>query len=442
MSTVYLGTIAHLRADPFVTDGALEIIERGALWVGEDGRLLAVGERDEVLRRLPSVSCVECVGGWLLPGLIDAHLHFPQYYAVAAPNRGLLSWLQETVFPAELAFEDGHYAAQVAEHLILRLLRGGVTCAAVFGSQFPQATRALFEAASRLGLRLIAGITLMDCEGPPGLLTDPETAYRINEEFILRYHACERLYYALTPRFALACSPALLEVCGALKDRYPDAYLQTHINETEAEISSVAAAFPNARDYLEVYDRFGLVGKRTILAHNLHPTEAELARLGALGCSVCHCPSSNLFLGSGLFPLQRHLEHRIPLAVGTDLGAGLNFSVWQELAEAYKVQRLQGVSLSAGELLYLVTLGAAKALGLEQEIGNFEPGKWADFWLLDPCGDGYLSERLKRCRDLEEALFVLMHLAGPAHLQASYVAGQVVAQSGRAAGAAGNPAGS
>ncbi|WP_022947975.1 guanine deaminase [Methylohalobius crimeensis] len=427
MSTVYLGTVAHLQGDPFAASGALEIIERGALWVGDDGRIVAVGERDAILPRLPaSVGRVEYREGWILPGLIDAHLHFPQYYAVAAPNRGLLRWLRETIFPAEAAFRDRAYAARVADKLIWHLLRGGVTCAMVFGSQFLDATEALFEAAGRGGVRLIAGVTVMDRDGPEELLTDPETVYRSSEAFIRRYAGHPRLHYALTPRFALTSSVELMEALGALKKRYPQVYLQTHINETREEIAAVARDFPQASHYLDVYDRFGLLGDKTILAHNIHPGEMELARLAESGCGICHCPSSNLFLGSGLFPLERHLEHGVPLAIGTDIGAGLNFSVWGELAEAHKVQRLRSVSLDAGQLLYWVTLGAARALGLDREIGNFEAGKWADFWVLAPNDDDYLNERLQRCRDLEDALFVLMHLAARSPSRATYVAGKAL----------------
>ncbi|MBN2700068.1 MAG: guanine deaminase, partial [Methylothermaceae bacterium] len=296
----------------------------------------------------------------------------------------------------------------------------------VFGSQFLDATEALFEAAGRGGVRLIAGVTVMDRDGPEELLTDPETVYRSSEAFIRRYAGHQRLHYALTPRFALTSSVELMEALGALKKRYPQVYLQTHINETREEIAAVARDFPLASHYLDVYDRFGLLGDKTILAHNIHPGEMELARLAESGCGICHCPSSNLFLGSGLFPLERHLEHGVPLAMGTDIGAGLNFSVWGELAEAHKVQRLRSVSLDAGRLLYWVTLGAARALGLDREIGNFEAGKWADFWVLDPGDDDYLNERLQLCRDLEDALFVLMHLAARRPSRATYVAGKAL----------------
>ncbi len=425
MTTVYLGTLAHLRNDPFQYPWALEIIERGALWVDAGGRIVACGEADEVRPHLPPETEVVDFGrAWLLPGLIDAHLHFPQYHVVAAANRGLLSWLQQSVYPAELAFRDPVYAAEIAEALVSRLLRSGVTTAAMFGSQFFEATEALFEAARRQGLRLIAGVTLMDRDGPPPLLTSPETAWRTCEQLLQRYHDHPGLHYALTPRFALSCSPALLQMCGEFRRRYPWVYVQTHINETREEVAAVLRAFPDALHYLDVYDRFGLLGRRTLLAHNIHPQGSEMRALVESGSSVCHCPSSNLFLGSGLFPLRRHVQHGIAVAVGTDIGAGLHFWVWEELAECYKIQRLQGESPTVAQLLYLVTLGAARALALEHEIGNFAPGKLADFWVLDVSGDFYLNQRLQRCQSLEDQLFVLMHLARAEHCRGVFVAGR------------------
>ncbi len=425
MTRAYLGTLAHLRRDPFQYPGALEIIERGALWVDERGRIVACGDAGRIRRQLPpDVEIVDFGRAWLLPGLVDAHLHFPQYHVVAAANRGLLSWLRDSVYPAELAFRDPRYAAGVADALVGRLLRSGVTTAVMFGSQFPEATEALFEAARRRGLRLIAGVTLMDRDGPEPLRTDPETAWCTAERLLRRYGDDPRLRYALTPRFALSCSPELLRMCGEFRRRYPQVYLQTHINETREEIAAVLRAFPDALHYLDVYDRFGLLGPRTLLAHNLHPQGSEMRALAESGSSVCHCPGSNLFLGSGLFPLRRHVQHGIPLAVGTDVGAGLHFWVWEELSECYKIQRLQGEAPTVAQLLHLVTLGAAQALALESEIGNFAPGKAADFWVLDVAGDPYLDRRLRRCQSLEEQLFVLMHLARPEQCRAVFAEGR------------------
>ncbi len=428
MDTVFLGALAYLLDDPFQRSAALEIIERGAIRVGADGRIRAAGERRVVCAGLPSDSRVVDYGdAWLLPGLIDAHLHYPQYYALAAANRGLLSWLEQTVFPEEQAFSSQAYAARVADALVRRLLGGGVTTAVVYGSRFAPATAVLFDAAKRHGLRLFAGVTLMDRNGPGPLLTDPDSAWRLCETFYSRCQDEQDLHFVLTPRFALSCSPALLEMCGEFKRRFPDVYVQTHINENREEIDQVGRAFPEAQHYLDVYDQYGLLGPRTLLAHDVHPQGAELRRMAETGCVVCHCPSSNLFLGSGLFPLRRHLQHGISLALGTDIGAGLHFSVWNELSEAYKIQRLQGVGLNAAQLLYLVTLGPARALGIEDRAGTFKAGAMADFWVLDPTNDPYLCERLDRCEDAESPLFTLIQLARH-HCRATCIRGRIVEQ--------------
>jgi guanine deaminase len=425
-TTIHTGTLAHLRADPFTTGGALEIIPGGALAVAADGRILAAGERGAVVAAHPERVLVDHGSNWLIPGLIDGHLHFPQFYATAAPGADLLDWLERSILPAELAFADTAFAVRTAERFVARLLAAGTTTAVVFGSQFPAATEALFEAAARTGLRLVAGLTLMDRAGPPALLQTVATAVEGMERLIALCRDQPRLHYALTPRYPLACSPGLMEACADLLHRHPECYLQTHINEQPREVAAIRAAYPDRRDYLDVYDRYGLIGPRTLLAHSIHSTPAELDRMAEARCAVCHCPTSNLYLGSGLFPLRRHVERGIPVAVGTDIGAGTEFSVWRELAEAFKVQRIQGESPSAAELLYLATLGGARALGLDEETGNLEPGKDADFMVLNTAEDPYLATRLRRSKNLEDQLFALLHLAGESHVQATYVDGRRV----------------
>jgi len=429
--TVHTGTLAHVRGDPFARTDALEIVEHGALAIDGSGRIVLAGERKTVLDAVPESEIVDHGDAWLIPGLIDAHLHFPQFYATAGFGNGLLDWLENTVFPAEAGFADEFLARTAAERFVERLLASGTTTAMVFGSQFYDANVALFDAAGRSGLRLIAGMTLMDRNAPAVLLRTAEQAADPVEKLIGLCQGAPRLHYAITPRFALSCSPELLEMCGALLRSHPASYLQTHINETRAEIAAVRAAFPQSRHYLDVYDRFGLVTERTVLAHSLHTSEAELDRMAEAGCAVCHCPTSNGYLGSGLFPLQRHLRHGIRVAVGTDIGAGTQFSVWRELSEAYKVQQLQGFRLDAGQLLYLATLSGAKALGLENEAGNFEPGKSADFFVLNYEEDRYLAARLDRCDNAAERLFCLLQLADDRHIRSTYVHGRLATPSGK-----------
>jgi guanine deaminase len=422
-TTLHLGTLAHLRADPFVRSDALEIIRSGALAVDSAGRIAAAGEQSALLSAFPDAAVVDHGRAWLIPGLIDGHLHFPQFYATAAFGGELLDWLERSILPAEEAYADEAFAAPAAERFVARLLACGTTTAMVFGSEFYPATAALFEAARAAGLRLIAGLTLMDQNASANLLLTVNEAVDGMRRLIDLCAEQPRLHYAITPRYALSCSPALMEACADLLRAHPDCYLQTHINESHAEIEAVRAAFPEDRHYLDAYDRHGLIGPRTMLAHSIHTTSAELSRMAEARCAVCHCPTSNLFLGSGLFPLRKHLDHGIPVAVGTDIGAGTQFSVWRELAEMYKVQRVQGFGLSAAQLLYPATLGGAKALRLDHETGSFEPGKSADFFVLGYEDDAYLAARLERCESAEAQLFCLLHLAGEAQVRATYVSG-------------------
>lgn len=424
-TTLHTGTLAHLRDDPWVRADALEIIADGALAVGAAGHIAATGERAALRAAFPDAAVIDHGRDWLLPGLVDGHSHFPQFYATAAPGDGLLDWLEHSVFPAEAAFIDPEFAARTAERFVTRLLASGTTTALVFGSEYYPANAALFAAAQTAGLRLVAGLTLMDRNAPPILLQTIDQAVDGMERLMALCADQPRLHYAITPRYPLACTETLLTLCGELLRDRPACYLQTHINENHGEIAAVRAGFPDSRDYLDIYDRFGLIGPRTVLAHSLHSSDRELARMAETGCAVCHCPTSNLYLGSGLFPLRRHLEHGIPLAVGTDIGAGTEFSVWRELADAYKVQRLQGVGLDAGQLLYLGTLGGARALRLDHETGNFAPGKSADFFVLGYGGDDYLARRLERCANLQDQLFCLLHLAGTAQVRATYVQGKI-----------------
>jgi guanine deaminase len=428
-TTLHAGTLAHLRDNPFVRTGALEIIPDGALAVDEAGRIAAAGARSTVAVAFPGAAVVDHGADWLIPGLIDAHLHFPQFYATAAYGGELLDWLEQSILPAEAAYADAAFAARTAERFVARLLAAGTTTAMVFGSEFYPATLALFEAARAAGLRLIAGLTLMDRQAPEPLRQTVDEAVDGMRRLIAFCRDQPRLHYAITPRYALSCSPELLAACGELLRDFPECWLQTHINENPAEIAAVRAAFPEARHYLDVYDRHGLIGPRSLLAHSLHSTGAELSRMAEARCAVCHCPTSNLYLGSGLFPLRKHLERSIPVAVGTDIGAGTKFSLWGELAEMYKVQRVQGFGLDAAQLLYPATLGGARALGLERETGSFAAGKSADFLVLGYAEDDYLAARLERCDSPEARLFCLLHLAGEAQVRATYVAGTKVASS-------------
>jgi guanine deaminase len=426
MSALHKGRLAHLRGNPFAEADALEVFLAGALLVDEAGRVQAAGASADIPVAGAGMEIIDHGDAWLLPGLVDGHIHFPQYYATAAYGGSLLEWLERSILPAETAYADPMLAAAAAQSFVRHLLSAGTTTALVFGSQFLPANLALFDAAEAAGLRLIAGMTLMDQGGPEILWHSIGQAQADAETLIARCQASELLHYAITPRYALSCSPALLELCADLLRRHPETYLQTHINESRGEIAAVMGHFRDCQDYLEVYERFGLVTERTVLAHNIHASDSELERLARARCAVCHCPASNLYLGSGLFPLARHLAHGIKLCMGTDIGAGTRFSIWENLSDAYKIQQLQGNTLDAAELLYLATLGGAEALRLAHDIGNFQAGKSADFIVLDPVENPYLQARLAYCEQPQDQLFCLLHLAAERDIQAAYVRGRAV----------------
>lgn len=423
---IHLGVVAHVRGNPFETDDVLEIFEDGALHVNGAGEVAAVGPRARVIAAAPGVPVLDHGLAWILPGMVDGHSHFPQYHAIAADGGQLLQWLKSTIFPGEARFSDPVFARRTAVKFVARLLASGTTTAMVFGSQFPHATRALFDAAREGGLRMIAGMTLMDMNGPEELFTPPDRVFEWTEAILQGIAGEALLAYAITPRFALACSERLFTICGELLEKFPFLYVQTHINENREEIEAVKAKHPDAAHYLDVYRSMGLLSARTVLAHGIHSTREELEMMAEHGCAVCHCPSSNLFLGSGLFPLASHLDHRIRVLVGTDVGAGAGFSMVGELGYVYRVQQINGFPLHAAHLLYLGTLAGAHALELDQQIGNFILGKQADAFVLKIEPAGYLAERLQHAATPEARLFALLHLAGPECVALTMVAGRVV----------------
>ena len=279
-------------------------------------------------------------GGFLLPGFVDTHVHFPQVRVIGSLGRSLLDWLEESALPEESRMADARYAAETARVFVRALASNGTTTALVFGSHFAPATSCLFEEAEAIGLRVASGLVLSDRLLRPDLHQAPEAAYRESTEMIRRFHGKGRLLYAVTPRFALSTSEAMLEVCQTLLRENPGLRFQTHLNENRQEVAEVARLFPWASGYLAVYERFGLIGRRSVAAHNVHPGPSELERLAASGASVAHCPASNAALGSGIFPLRSHVEAGVRCALGTDVGAGTSFSLLREGLQAYLMQRL------------------------------------------------------------------------------------------------------
>ena len=429
MLTAYRASIFHCVADPVAAarDDATEFFEDGILVV-EDDRILALGDASAMAEAYPNAA-VEHLGDQLiLPGLIDAHVHFPQIDVIGAYGEQLLEWLEHYAYPGEMRYADADYARAAAGFFLDELLANGTTTAAVFTTVHAHSAEALFEAAEARRIRLIAGKVLMDRNSPPELSDTPERAYEESQALIERWHGRGRLGYAITPRFALTSSHEQLSAAGRLAAEYPDTWIQTHLAENEAEIAAVAAAYPDCRSYLDVYDRHGLLRERAVFGHCLHLDETDTRRLGDAGGTAAFCPSSNLFLGSGLFDLAAMRAASVRVALASDVGAGTSLSMLSTMADAYKVLQLRGYSLHATEALYLATLGAAEALGIADRIGSLEPGKEADFIVVDAAATRLSGRRRGQLESVEEQLFALITLGDDRHIARTYVAGERLAR--------------
>jgi len=419
--------IFHTPGNPFGETGALVTFEDGALALAE-GRIVACGDYREVAGVHPDATVRDLRGGYIVPGLIDTHVHFPQVRVLGSIGYTLQDWLEQLALPEEARLNDAGYAAAVAREFVDALASHGTTAAMVFGSHFASAMEILFTIAEQSGLRICSGLVLSDRALLPELRQSPAAAYRESRLLIERFHNKGRLRYAVTPRFAVSASEALLETCGALLREDSSLRFTTHINENGREIEEVARLFPNARDYLAVYERFGLVGPWSVLAHNVHATDAEIGRVAAHGASIASCPRSNAALGSGIFPFRRHVDAGVRCTLGTDVGAGTGFGMLQEGLQMYLMQRVapQPVILTAGQLLYLATRAGAEALGLEDETGDFEKGRAADLVYIKPPRGSVLAGALKRVESSEQVLAALFTLAGAESVHEVRIAGEVV----------------
>lgn len=364
----------------------------------------------------------------IVPGFIDTHIHYPQTEMIGAYGDQLLDWLNNYTFPTESRYSCERHADAMSAFFLRELLSNGTTTALVFGSVHPQSVDVLFSQAQTLNMRLIAGKVMMDRHAPQALLETPEQSYRDTRELIARWHGKGRLGYAITPRFAPTSTPALLAQVQRLREEFPDVWLQTHLSENPQEVAWVKSLFPQSQSYLDVYHRYGMTGGKSVFAHCLHLEEQEWDCLCETRSAIAFCPTSNLFLGSGLFDLQQAWRKRVKLGIGTDVGAGTSFNMLRTLGEAYKVGQLQHYRLSAVEAFYHATLGGARALSLDDKIGNFDVGKEADFVVLDPAVTPLQQLRYANSATPAEQGFVLMTLGDDRNIYRTYVDGKVVYQ--------------
>lgn len=422
---LYRGRLFTPVGDPFAPEasGAYEFHEDGFLAV-DGGRIHSVGDWSAAPNGNHEI--VDFGRDSLLaPGFIDTHLHAPQLEMIGSYGGHLLEWLNRYTFPTEAKFRDPEHARVIAQAFFDQLLRNGTLTALIFSTVHREATECFFVEAEKRRFRAVIGKAMMDRNAPSELLETPEQSYEESRSLIVKWHKRGLLRYAVTPRFAPTSTPALLERAGQLKSEFPDVYVHTHISENRNEVEWVHDLFPEA-EYADVYDRYGLLTDRTILAHGVHLSEEELDLLSRRGARISHCPNSNLFLGSGLFPLHRILRAGVVVGLGTDIGAGTTPSMFTAMADAYKVQQVQGVSLSPFQLWYLATLGGARALSIDGESGSLAAGKSADFLVLDLKATPLISLRSERASSIEDLLAGLIFMGDDRVVRQALIAGGTV----------------
>lgn len=430
-----LGTIVDTPDNPFA-GGELRSLD-GGLAVDESGGIVARGSRAELTERYREAEQLDLAGGLLIPGMVDTHVHFPQVRIIGGLGVPLLDWLEARVLPEEARLADRGYAEEVATEFIAGMLASGTTTALGFGAHFADAMDALFAEASKVGFRLSAGLVLGDRMLREELHTTPERAMAESSALIERWHSAHdvagdkasRLRYAVTPRFALSCSDALLETCRELLGQAENIAFTSHINENRAEVDAVAELFPDSANYLDTYAQHDLVRPESVFAHNVHPKDAELAVLAESGAWVSHCACSNAALGSGLFPMQRHVDAGVNLALGSDVGGGTGFSLFKEGLQACFGQQLLGEGgyrMAAAHMLYLATKAGALALGRGAEVGDLSLGKQFDAVWIYPRPGTSTAAVMNSAEDVVDATTRMFAQATSDDVASVWIAGKRV----------------
>jgi len=414
--------------DPFLVGSESSFrYESDGLIVIRDGTVTAFGPFAVIRDELPPDAAITRYGAdsLIVPGFVDAHVHYPQTQMIAAPGGQLLDWLNTYALPAEQQFADRGHAQEAARVFLRELLRAGTTTAAVYCTVFAESVDAFFEESERLNTRMIAGKVLMDRNAPKALLDPPGGGYDESSALIRRWHGRGRQLYAVTPRFAPTSSPAQMDAAGALWKAHPGTYLQSHVCENRAEIDWVRDLYPARDGYLDVYDHYGQLGPRAVFGHAVWFEERDFRRCHDTGTALAHCPTSNLFLGSGLFRMHdaKRKDRAVRVGLGTDVGAGTSLSQLKTMGDAGKVGQLAGAPVTSIHLLYLATAGGAQALYLEDIVGSIAPGREADLVVLDLRSTPLIDYRMNFCRNLEETLLVQMVLGDDRAIRATYVAG-------------------
>ncbi|AQV93317.1 guanine deaminase [Cupriavidus necator] len=418
------GRVLHFLRDPQFHEDAYQYWDDGVLIV-TNGRIAAAGDYTELAARIPAdAEIVDHRGKLIVPGFIDTHVHYPQTDMIASPSPGLLHWLDTYTFPEERRFADPDYARGVAGFFTEELLRNGTTSAVVWSTVHKASAEALFAESEARNLRMVTGKVMMDRNCPEFLRDTAETGAQDSADLLSRWHNKGRLAYAITPRFAPTSTEAQLAACGELARAYPDAFIQTHVAENRDEVKWVAELFPDARSYLDVYDRYGLLRPGAMYGHAIYLDQDDRRRLADSGAAVAHCPTSNLFLGSGFYDFHQSDANRLNVTLATDVGGGTSFSMFRTMNAAHKVARMGGYYLTALRMFYLATRAAAEALGWTERVGSFSVGCEADFIVLDPKATPLITRRSNRSETLEEELFAFAMLGDDRLIDSVYVMGE------------------
>ncbi len=427
--TALRGQTFGYRADPFSVpvEEAVCFEQDGAV-VMQDGIIIDTGPAADVLARHPDVEVEQHPDHLIMAGFVDSHVHFPQAEIIASYGEQLLTWLNRYTFPAEMKYQDASYAREKAKFFLQENLRNGVTTSSVYCTVHPQSVDALFEEATALNMRMTGGKVLMDRNAPAELTDSAQSAYDDSKALIERWHNKGRNVYCITPRFAPTSTPEQLEAAGVLWRENPSTLMQTHISENHNEISWVQELFPDSRDYLDVYEKFGLIGQGANFGHGLHLKKREIARLRESGSGLSHCPTSNSFIGSGLFDMKELRDCANPITVGlaTDVGGGSSFSIFQTMKAAYEVAQLRHYNFHPAKIYYIATWGSAHLLCMGDRIGNLAKGFEADVQVIDLKSRPLIAERMTHADDFFDVLFLQMILADDRAVKAVYVAGNKV----------------
>jgi guanine deaminase len=392
----------------------------------EDGRIVARGSYSEIRAEAPEdVIEIDHRPHLIMPGFIDTHLHFPQMQVIASYAANLLEWLNTYTFPEECRFVETAHAERIAVHFYDELIRHGTTTAVAYCSVHKTSADAFFAEAMRRGMCMVGGKVMMDRNAPQGLLDTPQMGYDETRQVIADWHGKGRNHVALTPRFAITSTPEQLEATAALAREFPDLHIQTHLSENHDEIKFTSELYPDAIDYTDIYARYGLLGKKTLFGHCIHLSDREADAMSEAGSVAVHCPTSNLFLGSGLFPLKALARREKPVRMGvaTDIGGGSSYSMLRTMDEAYKIQQLLGERLNPLESYYMITRGNAEALSLSDRIGTLEPGTDADLVVLNAGATPAMTLKLEVVKNLAEELFLMQTMGDDRTIAETYVAG-------------------